>query len=60
MFALIYLLTDIYGNEIGIYNKELAEEILNSGTNPFNNLDVLNEYDGLIVNTLEEFCDAFY
>ena len=60
MIVLIFILTDKYGNEIGVSEKELANEIKESGTNPFNDISEVEEYDGLVVSTLKEFCNAFY
>lgn len=60
MVILIFILTDKYGNEIGVSEKELANEIKESGTNPFNDMSEVEEYDGLVVSTLKEFCNAFY
>lgn len=57
---MIFILTDKYGNEIGVSEKELANEIKESGTNPFNDISEVEEYDGLVVSTLKEFCNAFY
>ena len=55
-----YLLKDIHGNEVATTSKNLAIEILESGTNPFNRIEELNTYKGLTVNTLEEFGNIFY
>ena len=60
MVILIFILTDKYGNEIGVSEKELANEIKESGTNSFDNMSEVEEYDGLVVSTLKEFCNAFY
>lgn len=60
VIILIFVLTDKYGNEIGVSEKELANEIKESGTNPFNDISEIEEYDGLVVSTLKEFCNAFY
>jgi len=57
---MIYLLTDVYGNEIATDNEDVANEILESGANPFNDIEKIESYDGLVVSSYEDFCDAFY
>ena len=57
---MIYLLTDVYGNEIATDNEDVANEILESGANPFTDIEKIGSYDGLVVSSYEDFCDAFY
>ena len=60
MIKMIFLLSDEYGNEIATSSEDVANEILESGCNPFNNMDEVEEYNGLIVDSYDEFCNAFY
>lgn len=56
----VYVLKDNYGNEIAISKKDIAKEVLESKANPFNSMEKVKEYDGLIIDTYEKFCNAFY
>lgn len=57
---MIFVLKDVYGNEIATDNEGVAKEIVESGANPFNDLEEVEDYDGLIVSSYEDFCNAFY
>ena len=59
---MIYLLSDDYGNNIAISNKTVADKVLESGANPFNNYITTEEIidDEIIVDTYEQFIKVFY
>ncbi len=56
----MYLLTDVNGNEIATTSEELAIEICSSGCNPFTEFKKIENYDGIIVDSYEDFCNVFY
>ena len=57
------MLSDDYGNYCIINNEELAQQIMNSGANPFNHLEMIEETEKeeeVIITSYEQFCNYFY
>lgn len=57
---MVFILRDAYGNEVAVSKKDVATQIAKSGCNPFNEIIEVENYNGIIVDSYEDFCNVFY